>query len=228
MPRPVLAETLTASDVSMPITSSISLRHALGIGRRQVDLVEDRDDLVVGLDRVIGVGQRLRLDALAGIDHQQRALAGGERAADLVGEVDMARRVHQVQDVGLAVLRRVVEPHGLRLDGDAALALDVHRIEHLVVELALGHRPAAHQQPVGQRALAVVDMGDDREIADQRQVGHFTHYLRRSVSARLMAPWRAGGPRASERQCHPNHAARAGCLGDCATILSTRPRSPRR
>ena len=146
----------------------------LGIGRRQVDLVEDRDDLVVGLDRVIGVGERLRLDALAGIDHQQRALAGGERAADLVGEVDVAGRVHQVQDVGLAVLRRVVEPHGLRLDGDAALALDVHRIEHLVVELALRHRPAAQQQPVGQRALAVVDMGDDREIADQRQVGHFT------------------------------------------------------
>ena len=142
MPRPVLAETMTASDVSMPITSSISLHTRSGSADGQVDLVQDRDDLVVRFDRVIGVGQRLRLDALAGIDHQQRALAGGQRAADLVGEVDMAGRVHQVQDVGLAVLGLVVEAHGLRLDGDAALALDIHRIEHLVVELALAHRAA--------------------------------------------------------------------------------------
>jgi len=143
------------------------LAYALGIGGRQVDLVEDRDDLVIDLDRVIRVRQRLRLDALAGIDHQQRAFAGGQRTADFVGEVDVARRVHQVQHVGLAVQRRIIEAHGLRLDGDAAFALDVHRIEHLVVELALGHGAAAHQQAVGQRALAVIDMGDDREIADR-------------------------------------------------------------
>src|SRR6185312_14420558 len=87
------------------------------------------------------------------------------------------------------VLRRVVEAHGLRLDGDAALALDVHRIEHLVVELALRHRPAAQQQPVGQRALAVVDMGDDREIADQRQVGH--------LHSALLLPGEAGEVSAS-------------------------------
>ena len=28
------------------------------------------------------------------------------------------------------------------------------------------------QQPVGQRALAVVDVGDDREVADVFAVGH--------------------------------------------------------
>ena len=150
------------------------LAHTIGIGRRQVDLVQDRDDLVVHFDRVVRVRERLRLDALAGIDHQQRALAGGERTADLIGEVDVAGRVHQVQDVGLAVLGLVVEAHGLRLDGNAALALDIHRIEHLVVELAFAHRATGHHQPVGQCALAVVDMGNDREIADQRQVGHFT------------------------------------------------------
>ena len=172
------------------------LAHAVGVGRRQVDLVQDRDDLVIDVDGVIGVGQGLRLDALAGIDHQQRALAGRQRAADLVGEVDMARRVHQVQHVGLAVERGVVEPHGLRLDGDAALALDVHRIEHLVVELAVGHRAAAHQQPVGQGALAMVDMGDDREIADQRQVGHFTR----------LCTWTS-----CRKRCHPERSAGTSC-----------------
>ena len=103
-----------------------------GLGGRQVDLVEHRHDLVAGVDRVIDVGERLRLDALAGVDHQQRALAGGERAVDLVGEIDVAGRVDQVEDVVLAVARPVVEAHGLRLDGDAALALDVHRVEHLL------------------------------------------------------------------------------------------------
>ena len=76
----------------------------VGLGGRQVDLVEHRHDLVPGLDRLIDIGEGLRLDPLARIDDQQRALAGGERAADLVGEIDMARRVHQVEDIVLAVL----------------------------------------------------------------------------------------------------------------------------
>ena len=37
----------------------------LGLGRRQVDLVEHRHDLVVVVDRLVDVGERLRLDALA-------------------------------------------------------------------------------------------------------------------------------------------------------------------
>ena len=75
------------------------LRHALGIGGGQVDLVDDRDDLEAGVDRELGVGERLRLDALRRVDHQHRALAGRERARDLVGEVDVAGRVDQVQHV---------------------------------------------------------------------------------------------------------------------------------
>ncbi len=47
----------------------------LRLGGGQVDLVEHRHDLVAGVERVIDVGQRLRFDALAGVDHQQRALA---------------------------------------------------------------------------------------------------------------------------------------------------------
>ena len=38
-------------------------------------------DLVVVLDRLVDVGQRLRLDALGGVDDEQRALARGEAAA---------------------------------------------------------------------------------------------------------------------------------------------------
>src|SRR3546814_2395704 len=76
--------------------------------------------------------QGLRLDPLAGVDHQDRALAGRQRAADLVGEVDVPGGVDQVQGVAAAVPGVVQQPDGLRLDGDAALALDVHRVEHLL------------------------------------------------------------------------------------------------
>ena len=46
------------------------------IGLRQVDLVDDRDDLEVVLDREVRVRERLRLDPLRGVDDEQRALAG--------------------------------------------------------------------------------------------------------------------------------------------------------
>jgi hypothetical protein len=108
MPMPVLAE---ISDGVRGVDADHVLDlllDALGLGGGQVDLVEDRDDLVVVVDRLIDVGERLRLDALRGVDHQQRAFAGGQRARDLVGEVDMAGRVHQVELIGLAVLGLVV------------------------------------------------------------------------------------------------------------------------
>ena len=142
------------------------LADALGLGGRQVDLVEDDDDLVVLVDGLVDVGQCLRFDALRGVDDEQRALAGGERARHLVGEVDMAGRVDEVEHVVLAVVGAVVEAHGLRLDGDAALALDVHRVEHLLLHVARLQPAGGLDQPVGERRLAVVDVGDDREIAD--------------------------------------------------------------
>ena len=110
--------------------------------------------------------QRLRLDALRGVHHQDRALAGGERARHLVGEVDVARRVDQVELVVLAVRGGVGHPDGVELDGDAALALQVHRVEHLLAHLALLERAGRLDQPVGQGGLAVVDVGDDAEVAD--------------------------------------------------------------
>jgi len=49
-----------------------------GLGGGQVDLVDDGDDLVVVLDRLVDVGEGLRLDPLRGVDDQERAFAGGE------------------------------------------------------------------------------------------------------------------------------------------------------
>ncbi|MNJ38137.1 hypothetical protein D3C77_329780 [compost metagenome] len=158
--------------------------HALGLGGGQVDLIQDRHDLVVVVDGLIDVGQGLGLDPLRGVHHQDRALAGGQRPADLIGEVDVSRRVHQVEHIVVPVLGRVVQAHGLRLDGDAALLLDVHVIENLLGHFARGQAARELDQAVGQGRLAVVDMGDHREVADAFDRG------RRHGSARVARPKR--------------------------------------
>ena len=77
----------------------------LRLGARQVDLVEDRNDLEPRVEREEQIRERLRLDALRRVDDEDRALARGERSRDLVRKVDVARRVDQVQLVEPAVLR---------------------------------------------------------------------------------------------------------------------------
>src|SRR5262245_31484343 len=102
----------------------------------------------------------------------------------------MAGRVDQVEDIVLAILGLVFEPDGLRLDGDATLALDIHRIEHLLDHFARLQPAGELDQPVGQRRLAVVDVRDNREIADAvdgggRHARQITPLLRRGKIAFL-------------------------------------------
>ena len=77
------------------------LRDPVGVSGGEVDLVDDRDDLEVVVDREVGVGQRLGLNPLGGVHHQHRPLAGGQRPGDLVVEVDVAGGVDQVELVDL-------------------------------------------------------------------------------------------------------------------------------
>ncbi len=49
------------------------------------------------LEREIDVCQRLRFDALAGVDHQERTFACRQRSTDLIGEVDMAGGIDQIE-----------------------------------------------------------------------------------------------------------------------------------
>ena len=198
------------------------LRVALGLGGGQVDLVEHRDDLEVRVDRQVEVGQRLRLDALRGVDEQDGALAGFQAPADLVGEVDVAGGVDHVQDVVGAVLLPG-QAHRLALDRDAALALDVHPVQVLGAHLPPVHDAGQLQHPVGQGGLAVVDVRDDAEVAD--------HGLVSAGRCRgLVLAGRALGSLGRVGHCH--HAsmnvrvrvryAGAGARG-CGTSRASRP-----
>ena len=77
----------------------------------------------------------------------------------------MARRVDEIELVALAVLlRRVIKSDRLRLDGDSALAFELQGIEHLGLHLAGFQAATELDETVRQRGLAVIDVGDDREI----------------------------------------------------------------
>ena len=100
----------------------------------------------------------------------------------------MAGGIDQVQVVNLAIARLVVERRGLRLDGDAALLFDVHRIEHLGAHFTVGQAAAERNDAIGQGGLAMVDVRDDREIAD---VIHQKNGLTRNRTGRHIAVARA-------------------------------------
>ena len=121
---------------------------------------------IIGLDGEVRVRERLRLDALRRVDEQERSFTGRKRSRDLVREIDVARRVDEVQDVLLAILCRVGEPNRVRFDCDAALAFEIHRVEDLRFHLASLQRAGDLEKAVRQRRLAVVDVRDDREVAD--------------------------------------------------------------
>ena len=89
--------------------------------------------------------------------------------AHLVAEVDVARRVDQVE-------RRSppVHPDVLRLDRDAALALDVHRVEVLLAHFPRVDRAGELEDAVRERRLAVVDVTDDGEVPDLCWIDHVT------------------------------------------------------
>src|SRR5438874_12094949 len=70
-----------------------------------------------------------------------------------------------MQAVDLTVSCFVRKRRRLCLDGDAALTLQIHRVEHLLAHLALRQAAAALYEAVGQRGFPVVDMGNDREDA---------------------------------------------------------------
>ena len=134
---------------------------ALGIGAGAVDLVDDDHDLEAGVDGVAQHEARLGHRALEGVDEQQRAVGHAQDALDLAAEVGVARRVDDV-DLHAFVLDRDV----LGQDGDAALALLVVGVEHALLDLLVGTEGAGGaQELVHERGLAVVDMGDDSDIA---------------------------------------------------------------
>ena len=138
----------------------------VGVCRGKVDLVDSRNNVQVGVHGERRVGNGLRLDALSGVHDEHRALASGQRTRDLVSEVDMARRIDQVELIRLTIVGVIGHANGIRLDRDAALALDIHGVEQLRLHIALVDGMGELEDAVTDRGLAMVDVRNDREVAD--------------------------------------------------------------
>ncbi len=133
-----------------------------------VDLVDDEDDGQLRLQRLAQNEPRLRQRPLARVDEQEHAVDHRQPALDLAAEVRVAGRVDDVQ-------LRAAEPHRRVLgeDGDALLALEVHRVHDALVHvLVLAERARLPEQRVDERRLPVVDVGDDCEVAEVFAAGH--------------------------------------------------------
>ena len=137
------------------------VQHFLRARVGAVDLVDDHDGLELGFERLGQHVARLRQRALGRVDQQHDAVDHLERAFHFAAEIGVAGRV---DDVDLAAVE--VDGRVLGQDGDAALALQLVRVHHAVGHLLVGAEGAGlAQHGVNQRGLAMVDMGDDGDIA---------------------------------------------------------------
>ncbi len=77
----------------------------------------------------------------------------------------MSGSVQEVEGIFLAVLS-IFHLHGVALDGDALLLLQIHRIQHLSLHLAAGYRIRCLQHPVRKRGFAVIYMCNYAKVPD--------------------------------------------------------------
>ena len=131
-----------------------------GVG--PVDLVDDEDHRQLRLERLAQDEARLRQRALRGVDEEQHPVDHRQPALDLAAEVGVAGGVDDVH------LHPVVVDRGvLGEDRDPLLALEVHRVHHPLGDvLALAEGAGLPQHRVDQGRLAVVDVGDDRDVSE--------------------------------------------------------------
>ena len=149
------------------------LSHALGVGPRAVELVDEGQarDLVAPHLAVDGHG--LALHARHAAQHQHRPVEHAQRALHLDGEVDVAGRVDDVD-----VMVRPLAVGGRRGDGDAALLLELHEVHGGAGVVLAPHLVDAvdplgvEEDALGQRGLARVDVGADADVASPGEVHH--------------------------------------------------------
>src|SRR3954447_18051459 len=130
-------------------------------GVRAVGLVHDQDDGQTCRQGLTQYEAGLRERALGGVDEQDDAVDHRQAALDLTAEVGVAGGVDDVDGGAVPVDRGV-----LREDRDPLLALQVTGIHDPVDRLgALAEGARGAQHGVDESGLAVVDVGDDGDVA---------------------------------------------------------------
>ena len=158
-----------------------------------VNLVDDHDGRQMQFEgfreHEPGLGQR----AFGRIDEQHDAVHHAQRALHFAAEVGVTRGIDDV-DLGLTILHGRVLGH----DGDAFLALEIHRVHdpfgHLLV---VPEDPTLPEHGIDEGGLAVVNVSHDGNIAERS--GHGGGEM--DWDARF-------NPLAGKRSCRPAKKAR--------------------
>ena len=127
-----------------------------------VDLVDHYNRPRTALQRLAQHEPRLRLRAILSIDEQQHAINHAQRPLHFAAEIRVAGRVDNI-DVVVAILERRV----LGLDGDALLALQIHRIHDALLlrnGLVGAKRTRLLEQTVDERGLPVIHVRNNGDV----------------------------------------------------------------
>src|SRR5690606_38227561 len=137
-----------------------------------VHFVEYRNNFQTLFNGGVTVGNRLSLNTLSRVHHQQRAFTGRQRAGYLVGKVHVAGSINKVQLVSLTITGFVAQGDTVGFDSDAALALQIHGVKHLGFHLPITESTAQLNKAVSDSGFTMVNVGDDGKIANMAKVGH--------------------------------------------------------
>ena len=103
----------------------------------KINLVDKRNNFQVRIHGHHGICDCLSLDTLGSIHDKYRALASSEGTRDFIREVNMTWGVDKIEMIELPIISSIIDTNRLAFDGNTAFALDVHRIEHLFLHVAL-------------------------------------------------------------------------------------------
>src|SRR5690606_29800486 len=110
----------------------------------------------------------------------------------------------------------MVNRHRPRLDRNAPLALDIEVVQNLLAKFSLRDSTRFQQKLIGKRAFSVINVGNDREVADVPGIHIFQFVsktfpkssvnsaVRRLNPARWLAPVRSTQSKNSELSRQPN------------------------
>ncbi len=143
------------------------IEHDCRTGVAAIDLVDRHDHREMARHRLLEDIARLRERAFRGIHEQQHRIDHEQRPLDLAAEVRVTRGVDDVEADPVVVDRGL-----LGEDRDALLALEIARIHHPVHDGLVGaERAGLAEHGVHERGLAMVHVGDDRDVAQVRTDG---------------------------------------------------------
>ena len=93
----------------------------------------------------------------------------------------MPRRINQIELIDGAVACLVFQRSCLCLDGDPALALQIHGVKYLRLHFTIGETATQLDDAICESRLAVVNVGNDRKIANMLHLS-----LKKAKARRLL------------------------------------------